>query len=144
MEWVNTNAHRAVVDDPENESGNADSTGLLVISADATVSAKKGGLLAAKLEACPGLEPASSDKGEDHLDGMDERDALLAGPGPKAYPAETDEIDGPVRGDTGGGDDGSYESRTVKQLRALAKRRDLDVPSKARKADLIAVLRAAE
>jgi hypothetical protein len=46
-----------------------------------------------------------------------------------------------VRGDTGGGDSGGFESRTVKQLRAEAKKRKLNVKSKATKAELIKALR---
>lgn len=45
------------------------------------------------------------------------------------------------RGDTGGGETGGFESRTVKQLRAEAKKRGLKLSSRASKGALIKTLR---
>lgn len=46
-----------------------------------------------------------------------------------------------VRGDSGG-DSGAFESRTVKELRALAAERGVEIHSHAKKAEIIAALRA--
>lgn len=67
----------------------------------------------------------------------------VTGPGRIKYWIEGDAQEAApeaVRGDSGGSG-GGYESRTVKELRALAKERGLDVPSKARKSVLVSALR---
>lgn len=143
--FINTNPHRVYIEDPDNDSEQT-VQGLLRVGGHQEFEAT--GSLAERAETVQGVEKAGSKAGKEFTkNALPDFELLTEPSGPKAFPAEGEEVEGPTaRGDTGGGDSGGYESRTVKQLAKLARERDLDVVGTGKggrptKADYIAALR---